>query len=274
MRRSHPSYGHRFEVAPDEAGTGLVLTAGDPDQGLSLVMHLEADEALRLSRQLAEQAAELSASSSQTVLPDMPTPATISPTRRLRIVEPEQASQPEPEPVFSISTGDEIGAARPDPSRLQILPAADQYRRQLGLSLDDICDVIADPEDSWVDITGTKCVLVRGHVAVVTGLNNDDVLSVMPRLRAEGSRPTEPQTRIARHSGGSGTRYATTLAELLAQLRDAGATIRSTGSGHYGIRLGTRTATIPSTPSKNPRALRNAVKMLERELKIDLRRQH
>lgn len=189
----------------------------------------------------------------------VPTPATI-------IRQP-----PRPAPVFSTVTGDEAAGDDPQLSSesIDILPGVRPFLARFGLDHEDLASIVNDPEDEWFDETGTKSIHLGAHYAVVLGLADETVVSVIPRARALHERPRNTST--PRGHGGMGTRYPTSMAELETMLKARGATITFVGSGHKRVDHGSAHATLTTTPG-DYRSLRNTITQLETKLGMDLTR--
>lgn len=180
-------------------------------------------------------------------------------------------STPE-EPVFTSTSGENAGTlpAVPSPQQLQIIDGALPYLDRLGLTREDLHATLDRPDDEWVDHTGRRAVVLRGDHAIVLGLTDQVVLSILPAARALATKP-RPAPPIPHYSGGSGTRYPTSMRELHNLLRARGVRLELTPGGHYQAEYEGRRYNMPYTPSDH-KSLPNTIKGLERALHIDLRR--
>ncbi|MCG7308011.1 hypothetical protein [Brachybacterium sp. ACRRE] len=156
------------------------------------------------------------------------------------------------------------------PEELAIFDTAVPHMARLGLDRRDLAHILDDPEDEWVDQRGVAAVIVRGDHAIVVGLRDHVIMSVMDSRRAYTRRPRDSEP-VPRHHGGSGTRYPTSVPELWNVLRDRGAEVSRTGGGHIEAVYQGKRCTMASTPLDR-RSLRNAITHMERTLGLDLRR--
>lgn len=218
------------------------LTTGDLADLRTLLAEVETDGAVRPSPP-----------------PSVPTPATI-------IRQP-----PRPAPVFSTVTGDPEEAEDPalSPESIDVLPGVRPFLARFGLDREDLASIVNDPEDEWLDYTGTKSIHLGEHHAVVLGLGDETVVSVIPRARALREKPRNPG--VPRGHGGAGTRYPTSMGELETMLAARGATITYVGSGHKRVDANNASATLTTTPG-DYRSLRNTITQLESKLGLDLTR--
>lgn len=189
-----------------------------------------------------------------------PTPATIS-----------HRPPPPPAPVFSTVTGDgpESDLPRLSPESIDVLPGVRPFLDRFGLDHADLAAIVNDAEDEWFDFTGTKSIHLGDQYAVILGLGDETVVSVIPRERALREKPRNPG--IPRGHGGIGTRYPTSMGELEELLSTRGATITHVGSGHKRVDVGRASATLTTTPG-DYRSLRNTITQLESKLGLDLTR--
>lgn len=186
---------------------------------------------------------------------------------------PQQSPAPLPKPVmapvFSTSSEGEDDARATRRGPVRILQFVRPHMDRLGVTDRDVAAVVEDPEDEWIDDTGTKCVLVGDQIGVVLGLPDEVVVSVQPKAWILKTRPQERDRRRGR--GGSGSQYPTTMRELHDVLAERGIVVEPTGGGHKQARRGSRRYTIAATPSDH-HSLMNMIKGIERELEVDLRR--
>src|SRR5690606_23460477 len=100
----------------------------------------------------------------------------------------------QPAPVFSTVTGDIPPEYLPALSgeKLRVLPGVIPFMERFGLDRGDLADIVNDPEDEWLDDEGTKSVHLGSSYAVVLGLEDETVVSVIPRTRALRSKPRSP----------------------------------------------------------------------------------
>lgn len=186
---------------------------------------------------------------------------------------PRQTPAPLPKPVaapvFSTSSEGEDGAPTKRRGPLRILQFVRPHMERIGVTDRDVAAVVEDPEDEWIDDTGTKSVLVGDQIGVVLGLPDEVVVSVQPKAWILKTRPKERDRRRGR--GGNGSQYPTTMRELHDVLAERGIIVEPTGGGHKQARRGGKCYTIAATPSDH-HSLMNMIKGIERELEVDLRR--
>ncbi|WP_181273574.1 hypothetical protein [Brevibacterium oceani] len=250
----------RTDIGAHLTMAGLVtlsLTEADLDDLRALLD--EAAPAMEAAGGAATASAAAGKSSVQTVR-SVPTPAELAPKCGSAQV-----------PVFSTVTGDEPPESAPllSAESIKVLPGVQPFVAEFGLDPADLAEIINDPEDEWLDDDGTKSVHLRGDHAVVLGLADETVVSVIPRSRALRNKPVSPG--MPRGRGGQGTRYPTSMNELEELLRARGAEITFVSSGHRRVDFDGRSSTLVTTPSDH-RSLRNTITQLEKGLGLDLRR--
>lgn len=216
---------------------------------------------------LADLRAVLAADDAPEKTADGPTPT----PKPSQIPKPEPPAAPAAEPVFTSISGEDAPAdLKVSPETLRLLHDAKRWAERLGLSNIQLAEIINDPEDEWADETGEKHVYLRDSHAVVVGIGDDTILSVIDRRTAMRRRP-EWDSGIRRGHGGVGTRYPTSMGELESIIRNRGASITYVGSGHRRVDFAGRSTTLTTTPSDH-RSIRNSITEIENALGLDLRR--
>lgn len=277
---------HRLKITTQ--GDSVNFTIGY-DLNLSFTLGLTAQQALQAAEELRHCAQKIidTAMSRQQQLStaaapchrphqqspaSSPTPGSVPTpmTSSALPYEPPLNKRPRPAEANTLlpDSDDELTA-----QHLWFLPTARSFMASLDATEQMVADTIREPEQVWIDATGTKAVFLRGRLGVVTGLDNYQVLSVMPRTRALSSKPlnptlpTGPKLKGRKHDGA----YPKSISELVALLgNDPSVSIRRLSNNHWRAGNQHGMAVFPSTPSDH-RSLLNAIKRCEKELQIDLR---
>lgn len=168
-----------------------------------------------------------------------------------------------------VPTGDTLKLVAPDSD----VPVVGAWEA----TLEDLQHCVEDPEDSWSADLGRTDYFLRGDLCVQIRRVDGQIMGIYRAgwalaRRPESPLPEEPGSGRSA-SGGRGTRYPTSQAELLKRLRAAGFVVMTSGPTHGKITHPDhprRFLPYASTPS-GQRYGRHVVTAVKRVFGIDLR---
>lgn len=168
-----------------------------------------------------------------------------------------------------VPTGDSLKLSAPETN----VPVVGAWEA----TLQDLQRCVEDPEDSWSADLGRTDYFLRGDLCVQIRRTDGQIMGIYRAgwalaRRPESPLPEEPGSGRSA-SGGRGTRYPTSQAELLKRLRAAGFVVVTSGPTHGKITHPDhprRFLPYASTPS-GQRYGRHVVTAVKRVFGIDLR---
>lgn len=153
-----------------------------------------------------------------------------------------------------------------------LLPRVVHEADRHGFSLHAVAVAVLEPEKVWPGNNGHSTVYLRDAVAAICDDQTGEVVALADRAHALKVRSQPRRGSVAKaKGGGAGSRFPSTVTDLLARARRAGLELID-DRDHYIVRRPglARQVVIPRTPSDH-HSVPNSVLEIRRTLGVDLR---